>query len=385
MAGLYFLAKPSKTGLSQQLLTERYIMTQKQVDIEDLQEIYPKWYPEHTAIYDIKKTYLDNLENGPFFEAEIPKREMAPKNEWLDFLGVPVASPLGIPAGPLLCSKGIKFASDMGFDLLTYKTIRSRSHPAHPLPNMVYVDPQLTGKQIKLPPYHLADLTVTNSFGNPSMSPEYLMEDIAKANDAIHPGQALIVSIYGTTHDDFVQTALFAKEAGAKIIEANFSCPNVNPVEGLLYKNAETMQRVGKQIADAIAPIPLIIKVGLFDDKEQMKLSFVAAAKAGIRSICGLNTISMKISPPLDENRKVAGVCGGGIRNAALRFIADAHEIITAEKFDLTLIGVGGIMLPQHVDRFLRQGAEFAMTATGMMWDPYLAMRYHHIKEGSND
>jgi hypothetical protein len=27
--------------------------------------------------------------------------------------------------------------------------------------------------------------------------------------------------------DDYVKTALFAKECGAQIVEANFSCPNV--------------------------------------------------------------------------------------------------------------------------------------------------------------
>lgn len=360
-------------------------MTQKQVDIEDLQDTYPKWYPHHPAMYDIHKTYLDNLENGPFFDSAPPKREMAPKDDWLDFLGVSVASPIGIPAGPLLDSKGIKFASEMGFDLLTYKTIRPRAHPSHPLPNMVYVDSRLTGKRIEEPPAHLADLTVTNSFGNPSMSPAFLMEDIAKANEAIMPGQALIVSIYGTTHEEFIQCAHLAKEAGAKIIEANFSCPNVDPKEGLLYKTPETVLKLGKEIVDAIGQVPLIIKTGLFDNKKQMKESFVAAAKAGIRSICGLNTISMKITPPLDENRKVAGVCGGGIRNAALGFIEDARAIISSENLDLTLIGVGGIMLPQNFDQILTRGADFAMSATGMMWDPYLAMRYHHIKEGSND
>ncbi len=360
-------------------------MTQKHVDIEDLQDPYPKWYPHHPAMYDIHKTYLDNLENGPFFDNPLPKREMAPKDDWFDFLGVLVASPIGIPAGPLLDSKAIKFASEMGFDLLTYKTIRSRSHPSHPLPNMVYVDSGLTGKRIEEPPAHLANLTVTNSFGNPSMSPAFLMEDIAQANAAIMPGQALIVSIYGTTHEEFIQCAYLAKEAGAKIIEANFSCPNVNPKEGLLYKTPETVFKLGKAIVDVIGAIPLIIKVGLFDSKKQMKESFVSAAKAGIRSICGLNTISMKITPPLDENRKVAGICGGGIRNAALEFIEDAHATITEEHLDLILIGVGGIMLPQHFENILTRGAGFAMSATGMMWDPYLAMRYHHMKGAPND
>ena len=37
-------------------------------------------------------------------------------------------------------------------------------------------------------------------------------------------------------------------------------------------------------------------------------------------------------------------------------------------------------MLPEHFDAFLEAGADIATTATGMMWDPYLALRYHERK-----
>jgi dihydroorotate dehydrogenase len=43
----------------------------------------------------------------------------------------------------------------------------------------------------------------------------------------------------------------------------------------------------------------------------------------------------------------------------------------------LALLGCGGIMLPEHFDAFFEAGADVAMSATGLMWDPYLAMRYH--------
>ena len=56
-----------------------------------------------------------------------------------------------------------------------------------------------------------------------------------------------------------------------------------------------------------------------------------------------------------------------------------AHEINTHEKLDLALIACGGITLPEHFDQFLRTGADVATSATGMMWDPYLAAKYHSI------
>ena len=53
-------------------------------------------------IYDPAKTYDDNFDNGPFGEFSNPetyKNENEPK---FTFLGYPIYSPFGIPAGPLL-------------------------------------------------------------------------------------------------------------------------------------------------------------------------------------------------------------------------------------------------------------------------------------------
>jgi dihydroorotate dehydrogenase len=243
---------------------------------------------------------------------------------------------------------------------------------------------------IRTPSPNLAELAVTNSFGMPSKSPSFLLEDIPKANASLGEGQVMVVSVVGSVRsnctfvEDFVEAALLAKHAGAKIIEANFSCPNVGKSEGCLYMSPTTVEDIGKAIASAIAPIPLIIKVGTFSSDEQMRDVFTAAAKSGIRAISGINTVSMAVvdeggNPALGSQRLTSGICGGPIRDVALNFIQHAARIISRQKLDLTLIGVGGITLPEHFDQFLEAGANFAMTATGMMWDPYLAMRYHQL------
>jgi dihydroorotate dehydrogenase (NAD+) catalytic subunit len=97
---------------------------------------------------------------------------------------------------------------------------------------------------------------VTNSFGMPSRDREFLKEDIPRANSLLREGQVMIVSVVGTPSSstcgssptttpqdsytefvrDFVDTALFAKNCGAQIIEANFSCPNVATGEGSIFQ-----------------------------------------------------------------------------------------------------------------------------------------------------
>ncbi len=361
----------------------------------------PNWYPEQPAIYDIHKTYLDNALHGPFFKEPIPKRVFPPQEKWVDFLGVKVASRIGIPAGPLLTSSWIKLAAELGFDVVTYKTIRSKQHAAHPLPNMVYVDThgpvasdnaeKRADLTDKLPSY-IEELAVTNSFGMPSMAPDFLMQDIARANSYLQPGQVMIVSVVATNRpgenfdDDFVKASLLAKDAGANIIEANFSCPNVDKKDGMLYLAPDTVAQVSKAIVKAIHPLPLILKMGVFPSKAQMQAVLVAAARSGVRAVEGINSVSMRVvtkqgGPALDANRLTSGVCGGPIRDAALHFISQAAEINQQQKLGLTILGCGGITAKEHFDLFLNAGADIAMTATGMMWDPYLALRYHQKKK----
>lgn len=358
------------------------------------------WYQKLAPIYDIDKSYAENAAHGPFFEESYPERKFSPESEWIDFLGYKVASPIGVPAGPLLNSNWTTCAAQLGFDIVVYKTIRSEAYAGHPLPNMIYVDTKgqvnpskIGAKAFKIdsPPSSIEELALTNSFGMPSRDPEFLMRDIPKANDALQKGQVMVVSIVGSHRpdrslfEDFKEAALLAKRAGAKIIEANFSCPNVDKKGGSLYTDPDVVYELGKLLVDAIHPIPLIIKVGLFVNDNQLRDVFIAAARAGIKSISGLNSVSMHVvdelgNPALGPERPTSGICGGTIRHAALDFIKKGSLINRKENLGLTLIGVGGIMKPAHFDDFLNSGADIAMSATGMMWDPLLAARYHEEK-----
>lgn len=350
------------------------------------------------GIYDIHKTYLENAEEGPFYSGKIPHRI---GDEKYDFLGYKVASRIGVFAGPLLNSRWIKLAADLGYDLLTYKTIRSHEFAGHPLPNIVYVDetpldptrlPAHLIKTEKEPP--LERLGITNSFGMPSRSEAYLHEDIPKASQLLGRGQALIVSVTGTMTpgmsranyiQDFINAARLAEKSGAKIIEANFSCPNVSEEEGALYLHPEACFEVASRIVENITK-PLIIKVGYFPDKKILAKTLVALSCAGVKAVAGINSLSLKVlnskgEPALGKGRLTSGICGAPIRECALQFVTDARFIIAKEKIPLMLIGGGGIMEPSHFDDFFNAGADFAFVATGMMWRPLLAHEYKSQKE----
>lgn len=354
--------------------------------------LIPEWSLRQSPIYDIRKSYAENAANGPFFSGDIPARP--PASRPVSFLGRTLSSAIGIPAGPLLNARWVALASRLGFDLLTYKTIRSSFHAGHPWPNMVLVEPSTDGtaRAISNRIERLEELTVTNSFGMPSQSREFLLNDIDCALSSLHSGQAMIVSVVGSVQqgkrfaDDFIDAALIAREAGAPFIEANFSCPNVSSGEGILYLDPEAVFEVARAIAQAIHPIPLIIKVGVFHSIDLLQKVLRSAARAGVRAICGINSVSMRVldqdgRPKLGDSRPSSGICGAAIRLKALEWIQSSASIIQKEKLDLTLMGCGGLMQSEHFEECFDAGAVIAMSATAMMWDPYLALRAHWRNE----
>lgn len=135
-------------------------------------------------------------------------------------------------------------------------------------------------------------LAITNSFGMPSKSREYLQADIPLANSLLKEGQVMIVSVVGTPSNtgnhsedytnfvkDFAETAAFAKSCGAKIIEANFSCPNVVTGEGSIYHSVQSVKDIATHIVNSIGDTPFIIKVGTYKEKQLMEDIFKASAQ----------------------------------------------------------------------------------------------------------
>lgn len=324
-------------------------------------------------------------------EPNLPIIHRAPKKDWIEFLGYKIASPIGISACAATTSEGIRLAARLGCDVLTYKTIRCYEWPPHPQPNIMYVDQSMPlthddiGKTIiahSTEPKNLVNIVIANSFGNQSMDSDYTKNDIQKAKQSLFEGQVLIVSIFGNTHDEWIKTAQLAIESGADIIEANFSCPNLNTNNEPIYTRPDDIFLIAQALVQSIpSHIPLILKFEVFTDYQLMECSLIAAAHAGAKGICGINSVPMKVinsdGMPTFGTRIFAGVSGMPIQELALDFIKTASTIIQKENLNLVLLGVGGITMACHFSKFLAAGATVALSATGMMYNPYLAAEYH--------
>src|SRR3989344_5124734 len=140
-----------------------------------------------TPFYDPEKSYEENFEQGPFgVFADCIVIENNSKKTY-DFLGFKVNSPFGIPSGPLINGKFVKAALDKGFDIVEYKDTRSHKHPCNPMPNIVPLEVkgdltlEKAAKGIVRAKNYQAPISITNSFGVPSMDPSFWQDDLRDA------------------------------------------------------------------------------------------------------------------------------------------------------------------------------------------------------------
>ncbi len=342
-------------------------------------------------LYDTSKSFDENIKEGPFFKGPIATRMVPERTQWAKIFDYHVMSSLGVSACPMVANaRGAKLASDLGYDVITWKTIRSTESQAHKFPHVAFItqssissfDEQLIATNTQLSRKNIA---CANSIGNASYNLEDTVQEIEQGVALLAPGQILISSIYGVGDsnkkliDDFVVLASSVSQVGVHAIELNLSCPNVT---GLLYKDAQRVYQLGKHVVKHVGALPVIIKVGLFDSDEQMQAVMQAAAKAGIRGIAGINTISMKVinnkgEPYFGQTRRYAGISGTLIAPFAISFIKKARTIIAQERLDLTILGGGGITNCDQIQTFFQSGADAIMMATGAMVNPFLAYEYH--------
>ncbi len=351
----------------------------------------------NSSLYNIYKTYDQNFDLGPIGLKNLKKPIFKRTKPKYSFLGFPVNLPFGIPAGPLLNSKFIKAAFDFGFDVVHYKTQRSVSFDCNLYPNVLFVqiDGDLTVKKSNRPLLgetesnkKPAEYSITNSFGNPSRGPKMWQEDMKKAINYAKKGQLLVASVVGTIrkgfsdedyYNDFAHTASLAAKTGAKIIEVNLSCPNVAN-EGVLCYSEEAVEAICRKTRDKIGKKKLLAKIGYFTkDQNQLLEKIIIKISPFVDGIAAINTIA---APIVDENgnqalpgpnRLKSGVCGKAIKWAGIDMVKRLARIRKKLKKDFAIIGVGGVMTPKDYFEYRKAGADLVQSATGAMWNPYLA------------
>lgn len=342
--------------------------------------------------FDPKLSYEENYKKGPFGEFSKKKKFIQKGKLRNTFLDKQVFEPFGIPAGPLINSKFVNAALDKGFDIVEYKTVRSGVFSSHSWPNVlsVKIRGKLTEEKAKKgligyfkfrnPP------SITNSFGVPSKDPDIWQKDLSRAVKYEKKGQLVIGSFQGTLSkennnkkyfEDFVTTARLVKETGVKVLEVNLSCPNEGHSNFLCY-DIERSRNILTLIKNEIGDTPLIAKVSYFHSKHRLG-KFVNEVGDIVQGISAINTLPAKVIDERGgqalpgEGRITSGVCGDAIRWAGLEMVKRLKILREEFDYDFEIIGVGGVLNSKHYVSYRKAGADAVMSATGSMWNPFLA------------
>ena len=176
----------------------------------------------------------------------------------------------------------------------------------------------------------------------------------------------IIVSLVGSSEDEF--DFMVKQFEGCKIIayELNLSCPHVAKVGLEVGDDVDLVKKIIKKIKNS-TQVPVIAKVGL--GTTHYLDTVEAAIESEIDAITAINTlramaIDVEVGRPILSN-KIGGLSGTPIKPVALRCV---YEI--ASKYDVPVIGCGGISTWEDAVEFILAGASAVQlgSAIGQNW-----------------
>ena len=179
----------------------------------------------------------------------------------------------------------------------------------------------------------------------------------------------VIVNIAGSTPEEYGDLAKKLDIEGVHAIEINISCPNVKH-GGIAFGTCPESAAEVVRAVKANTGKPVITKLSPnVTDIVEMAL---AAQEAGTDALSLINTlIGMKID--IDRRKPVLGNVMGGLSGPAVRPVAVRMVYQVAQKVNVPIIGMGGIMNAEDAIEFFLAGASAVAVGTANFCDPRLA------------
>jgi dihydroorotate dehydrogenase len=352
-----------------------------------------------STLYDLNQSFEENVTYGPFFSGEFPQLPQVKSNDQKSFMGHKVNSLFGVAASPMtMTARSIEVCAKLGYDIMTYRSVRSVEWRGLKSPNLCYVNvpQQLTKADLvnsvvgSSKPFAGQEVTAANSYGIQSFKPKYWQAEYEEAKRRLLPGQLLILALMITPEDghrdavaDATEVARLASQTSAEIFEINLACPNSGS-SALIYEDIELSAQVCAAVKKQIGGKPLLVKVGYYSDFAQMKL-FLEKTKGIIAGMTSTNTCGMKVINEAGQEyfpgRPFAGVSGDAIRNLVTEQAQELIRLRAEMKLnDFTIVAIGGVTQPKHIQQYLDLGADAVQAVAGVWADPYLAAKWKGVK-----
>lgn len=288
---------------------------------------------------------------------------MVKKDLSVNFLGVHFENPFCLSSSPVgNCYDMCKKAYEVGFGGVVFKTIGPKSY---------FID-EVSPRFDKLD----KETTPFVGFKNMEQIAEHPLEenlaDIRRLK-AEFPNKVLIASIMGNDEQTWEDLARMAEEAGADMLELNFSCPqmtshamgsDVGSNPDLCRKYCAAVKRGSK--------LPVLAK--MTPNITDMVPVAIASLEGGADGIAAINTVKSVANvdldrfigmPIVDGKSSISGYSGKAVKPIALRFLQQMRS--DPRLADLAISGMGGIETWEDAAEFILMGATTLQMTTSCM------------------
>lgn len=284
-----------------------------------------------------------------------PREKEAERDLSIDFCGIRCENPFFV--GSAVTASGYEMiarAFDLGWAGVAYKTISKM--------DIREVSPRfdMVGKEG----------TPFVGFRNMEQLSEHsLAEDLAiisrlKKN---YPSKVVIASIMGRDEAEWAELAKLSQEAGADIVECNFSCPQM-ATKGTgsdVGQCPELVKVYSKAVKDAVT-IPVLAK--MTPNITHICEPAAAALEGGADGISAINTIksvTITYRGEVNRNKTISGYSGKAIKPISQRMIVEMG--LDPRTKDAPISGIGGIETWRDATEYILVGCTNVQVVTAIM------------------
>ena len=188
-----------------------------------------------------------------------------------------------------------------------------------------------------------------------------------------YPDKVLIASIMGSNEEDWEELARLVTEAGADMIELNFSCPQMtsHAMGSDVGSNPDLCRKYCQAVRRG-THLPFMAK--MTPNITDMCVPAIASIEGGANGIAAINTVKSIIGldlqhkvglPIIDGKSSISGYSGKAVKPIALRFIQQMRD--NPALADAEISGIGGIETWQDAAEFILLGAKTLQVTTAIM------------------
>lgn len=174
-------------------------------------------------------------------------------------------------------------------------------------------------------------------------------------------GLPLLVSVGGSSEEEFAMVAARAEELGADALELNLSCPHVGGYGLEIGRDPAKVYATLKAVTSVVR-IPTFAKLGLVDDIVSLASK---ALEGGARGLTLINTVKAMyidlygLRPVLTNI--FGGLSGAPIHPLAVRAVYEVYRELGAE-----ILGCGGVMGWREAAELIAAGAKAVQVGTAL-------------------